>query len=325
MRRLSVVIPTYERPAATRRAIASALAQGSVVHEVVVVDDASPTPFAADPSGEGAGRVRVLRLPRNAGAAAARNHGWRAAERPLVAFLDSDDVMLPGRLAAQIAALDAIPEPIRAVACGWTDLAIPRPEVFTMPAEGRSPRDFASGCWFCPGSTLLVERATLEAVGPFDESLRRLEDYEWFLRFGRRGGRLAVAPVAGAGIAFGRRGRLQPVLAAAAAIRRRHRVEDPIEPGAAGRLEAYLELECAAAARNEGRPLAMLAHLARSFAARPRTRLHLGEFRSARPYAEGAAGAAAAGAEAGAGGAAEEGATGEGAAGEGAGLTSPTV
>ncbi|HRP10421.1 MAG TPA: glycosyltransferase, partial [Terricaulis sp.] len=63
--RLSVIIPTFERPEATARAVASALEQDLAL-EVLVVDDGSRTPFAI---GDGAPNVKIIRLGENMGPA----------------------------------------------------------------------------------------------------------------------------------------------------------------------------------------------------------------------------------------------------------------
>src|SRR3546814_5034929 len=52
-------------------------------------------------------RVRLLRNERNLGVAATRNHALEVARGRYVAFLDSDDRWLPGKLQLQIAAMDA--------------------------------------------------------------------------------------------------------------------------------------------------------------------------------------------------------------------------
>jgi hypothetical protein len=49
------------------------------------------------------------------------------------------------------------------------------------------------GCVLCPGSTLMVERAAFLEVGPFDTRLKRLEDWDWLMRYLRRHG-LATVP-----------------------------------------------------------------------------------------------------------------------------------
>jgi teichuronic acid biosynthesis glycosyltransferase TuaG len=95
-RRVSVVLPTYERASTLPAAIASVLEQTVPVHEVVVVDDGS-TDASLDVVARAAARdprVRLVRQP-HLGATAARNRGISAAEGELIAFQDSDDRWLP--------------------------------------------------------------------------------------------------------------------------------------------------------------------------------------------------------------------------------------
>lgn len=106
--RVSVIIPTYNRAATIERAIDSVFAQ-NVPIELIVVDDGSKDDTADIVTRRYGDRVRLIRQP-NQGSAAARNQGIRAAGGELIAFLDSDDEWLPGKLAAQIAILDAHPE-----------------------------------------------------------------------------------------------------------------------------------------------------------------------------------------------------------------------
>jgi hypothetical protein len=67
-----------------------------------------------------------------------------------------------------------------------------------MPREAASPGEFACGCWFAPGSTMLFRKELFERIGPFDAKLPRLEDYDWFMRFALAGGRLKVWDAAAA-------------------------------------------------------------------------------------------------------------------------------
>jgi hypothetical protein len=98
---VSVIVPTRNRPAFLRQAVASALGQ-EVALEVLVVDDASDRPDAlaaldfADP------RVRVQRRSEPGGAGRARNDALGVARGRWVAFLDDDDLMAPGRLATHL-------------------------------------------------------------------------------------------------------------------------------------------------------------------------------------------------------------------------------
>src|SRR3954452_6386677 len=115
--RVSVVIPTYNRASLLPRAVDSALIQLGPEDELIVVDDGSTdgTEAALVPW---RGRIHYLRLP-HGGAGRARNAGWAVASGDLVAFLDSDDEWLPGKLTLQRALLAARPE----LAFCWTDFA----------------------------------------------------------------------------------------------------------------------------------------------------------------------------------------------------------
>jgi glycosyltransferase involved in cell wall biosynthesis len=271
---VSVVIPTFNRPEATLIAIRSALEQTRQPDEIIVVDDASKPPLHSRVSVLPDPRIRILTFPVNRGASAARQAGVEAAKGDIIAFLDSDDRWLPDKLASQMAVLARSPGDLVAVSCGWLEEG-PRSKR-RIPIPSSDMEDFASGCWFAPGSTVIVPRSAFTIVGPLDPALRRLEDLDWFLRFALCGGRLEVTPITGAVISHGRRGRGRPVEEASTRILARFRGR--LEPEALRSLNAYLDLERAAAARNDGRYGAMALHLARSFLARPRSHLPLREW-----------------------------------------------
>lgn len=97
---VSVVIPALNAGDFIVRAIDSALSQGRLLHEVIVVDDGSTDHTGAvisDTSRRDA-RVRLVTLPMNQGPGPARNAGFAAATGDWIAILDADDVFLPGRL-----------------------------------------------------------------------------------------------------------------------------------------------------------------------------------------------------------------------------------
>ena len=107
---LSVVIPTWNRAHVVGEAINSALNQRPGEVEVIVVDDASTddtTDLVTRTYGDW---VRVVRLRARGGAGKARNGGVALARGEFVAFLDSDDVWLPGKLEAELRVFERFPD-----------------------------------------------------------------------------------------------------------------------------------------------------------------------------------------------------------------------
>jgi glycosyltransferase involved in cell wall biosynthesis len=184
--RVSVVIPAYNRANTIARAVASALAQDPPPFEVIVVDDGSTdatrevVEAIADP------RLRLVSQP-NAGASAARNRGIAEARGGLIAFLDSDDEWLPGKLAAQVARFRAASPRLGLVYTGFESIAADGSRtVHRARARGWIYRDLlarnvVTGC----GSTAMMTRAALELAGGFDPTLAANEDYDLVLRIAR--------------------------------------------------------------------------------------------------------------------------------------------
>src|SRR3989442_5912063 len=107
MNKVSLIIPTFNRPHLLPRAVESARRAGRDV-EVIVVDDAS-----TDRTAEvcAAWRdIKYVRLDRNQGVAGARNVGLLASTGNFIAFLDDDDLRLAGSLDHQVSLLAAHPE-----------------------------------------------------------------------------------------------------------------------------------------------------------------------------------------------------------------------
>ena len=181
---VSVVIPVFNRAALISRALDSVANQTFDDYEIIVVDDGSTDGTAESIQNWGADRLRLIRNPQNRGAAAARNIGVSAALGRWIAFLDSDDCWEPEKLARQLTALDGASA--ESMACGtgyhlWDGNRKTTVQFRMSPARFRVEIRF--GCSISPGSTLLVARRAFRKVGGFDESLRRLEDWDWLLRF----------------------------------------------------------------------------------------------------------------------------------------------
>lgn len=271
---VSVVIPAFGRHGQLTAAVASAGQQLARTDEIIVVDDGSSPPIPPPPRMAGGPAIHLIRSERNGGPAKARNLGIAAARNELIAFLDSDDIWLAGKLAAQLPLLASPRGELVAVSCGWHETTQGLTSRTRIPAAG-SGADFFAGCWFSPGSTLVLRKSVFDVCGLFAEDLRRLEDLEWFIRFGQAGGKLVVADVVGASLTRGSNARPDQVTAAARLISRRHSTGGARASRAAGDLAAYLDLERSAAFANASRRLAAFWFLARSLLRRPRLALPL--------------------------------------------------
>jgi glycosyltransferase involved in cell wall biosynthesis len=107
---LSVVIPTWNRARLVCEAIESALAQRPGNIEVIVVDDGSKDNTSDELAQRFGSRIRLRRLPDRRGIGAARNVGVDQATGELLAFLDSDDLWLDGKLEAELRVFDHFPD-----------------------------------------------------------------------------------------------------------------------------------------------------------------------------------------------------------------------
>lgn len=177
---LTVIIPVRDARAYLADALASAAQQGFPDLELLVVDDGS-TDGSADLVGGAAPAARLLRHAVPRGPAAARNTALREARGELIAFLDADDVWVPGALQRLARSLEARPE---------VQFVIGATELVRMPQPGAPVGELAvlspaRVSFFLPAT--LFRRSVFERVGLLDESLTFGEDSDWFLRAREQG------------------------------------------------------------------------------------------------------------------------------------------
>jgi glycosyltransferase involved in cell wall biosynthesis len=184
--RVSVIIPTYNRAAWAAEAVASVLAQSYGDFELLVVDDGSTDDTAAALAAFG-GKFKLLRREESRGVSAARNLGARRAAGDWLAFLDSDDLWLPDKLARQVAYMQAHPDLI----ISQTEEVWVRNGVrVNAPAPCRKMAGdiFLASlkrCLISP-SAVLLHRRLFQDLGGFDENLPAAEDYDLWLRIAWR-------------------------------------------------------------------------------------------------------------------------------------------
>ena len=269
---VSIIIPAYNRAHLIGRAIGSAFAQTYANFEIIVVDDASTDDLASALAAFSDPRLRCIVHLQNRGAAAARNTGVTASVGEFVAFLDSDDLWYPEKLARQVTAMRGQPGEVAGHVCAYECVKPGYPARHIIPdwTPDTFRRSQLFGCTCGPGTTLFCRRDIFAAIGPFDEELRRLEDWDWLLRLGERGYRLIGSPEVLAWVEVGSSPSPRAVDAAVASIQARHAAAVAREGARARRIfAATLYLERAAAAFGQRNYAGALADIARSVACYP--------------------------------------------------------
>lgn len=177
--RISVIVPSYNSGAYLQQALASALEQEPCPHEVVVQDGGS-TDDTLDILRSFGERVAWVSAPDH-GQSDALNRALARTTGDIVLWVNADDVILPGALAAASAAFGAD-----------SDLAFVYGDFDLIDGAGTivrrlrsSPysweRVYARGCYIFSGS-LFVRRSVLLGAGGFDPSLRACMDFDLLLR-----------------------------------------------------------------------------------------------------------------------------------------------
>ncbi|HUP91361.1 MAG TPA: glycosyltransferase family 2 protein [Solimonas sp.] len=178
---VSVIMPTFRRPALLRRSVMSVLAQTYANLELIVVDDCSPDETPQVMAGFGDARVRYIRLASNQRAARARNIGIEAARGELIAFQDDDDLWLIEKLEKQVAHLLAAPPEVGLSIAAYLRYFDDHVE-YVGGAERFAGMDFRRGplAGFALIATpgWLVRRECLLEAGGFDPGLRSWDDWE---------------------------------------------------------------------------------------------------------------------------------------------------
>jgi glycosyltransferase involved in cell wall biosynthesis len=193
--KVSVIMPAYNTAQFIAETLDSVLGQTYSSFEAIVINDGSPdteqlervlAPY----------RDRIVYIKqKNKRAAGARNTGICHARGEYLAFLDSDDCLMPEALAVQIRKFEDDPS---------LDMIYADAEIF----DGERVMD-KTGMELCPSNGpvtfeslvneetqvcivgVVIRKAMVLKVGPFDESLRRCDDYDMWLRVAYAGGNIS--------------------------------------------------------------------------------------------------------------------------------------
>ena len=185
---LTIIIPTYNRRFFLERAINTVFSQTYTQFELIIADDGS-SDGTADylRTLHSAGKLQFLQLPHSGFPGKVRNAGARLATGEYLAFLDSDDLWKPEKLARQVAFFQEHPE----LKICHTREIWQRGETIVSQAGQKHRRcgfifaDALKKCIIGP-STIMMRRELFEEFGGFREDLEIAEDYELWLRITAR-------------------------------------------------------------------------------------------------------------------------------------------
>ncbi len=199
---ISVVIPCYNAAKTLAETVESALTQ-RVDKEIIVVDDGSTDGSAAVIAAFGQ-KVRAISTP-NRGVSAARQTGVAAARGDHVQYLDSDDLLAEGALAARLEALarsggDVAHQDWQRLepdgAGGFRLGQIRRADLTRIEADAEVAA--ATAEFWAPPAGLLYSRAMVERIGPWHPNLPVIQDARYLFEAARHGAKFVHAPGVGA-------------------------------------------------------------------------------------------------------------------------------
>lgn len=192
---VSAIIPAYNCGRFVAEAVQSVLDQDYPAKEVIVINDGSADDTLSVLRGFGSA-IHLIDQ-KNGGPPAARNAGLQAVRGDYIAFLDADDVWLPGKLAAQVAYLEANPD-VGTVFMAWQ---VWRPDAdgrFRKPVSDAASPDLSideirSGWLYnrllfdCEilTTTVMLRSSIVRKIGAFDTTMFNGDDYDYWLRASR--------------------------------------------------------------------------------------------------------------------------------------------
>jgi glycosyltransferase involved in cell wall biosynthesis len=198
---VSIVIPCFNAASTIGATIESALCQGNVRGDVVIIDDGS-TDHSLAVARSFEPRVRVLTGP-NWGVSAARNRGIAATESEWIVFLDADDLLVPETLALRLETAEATGADV--VVCDWqeffdhgdrtVDGAVRSIDLNALRAGIGT--GFVADIW-ATTAALLYRRSLVEKIGGFREDLPVIQDARFLSDAAYHGAGFAHSPHLGA-------------------------------------------------------------------------------------------------------------------------------
>ncbi len=185
MPKVSVVIPTYNRPDLVKKAIGSILLQTYHDFEIIIVDDGMQKRAQSSVEEIHDSRIVYIQNEKSFGGGGARNVGIKAAKGEYVAFLDDDDEWLPEKLEKQVRAFESCGPEVSVVFCGVSAFDVSGDLLYVnLPGEDGivHPHDRLLRKCYIWTSAIMMRTLFREKEGLFDEELKKNQEWDLELR-----------------------------------------------------------------------------------------------------------------------------------------------
>jgi glycosyltransferase involved in cell wall biosynthesis len=188
---VSVILPTYDRPAYVRAAVDSVVRQTHADWELIIADDGSGEETQCYLRGLTDSRMSVIRLAHTGNPSRVRNAAIQRARGEYIAFLDSDDLWEPSKTEVQLATLRSSPGSRWSYTAATDIDSDGRPIEFAgqvpwLPLAGNIVEPLITIRALLATSAVMAERSLVAELGGFDESQLFGEDYDLWLRMATR-------------------------------------------------------------------------------------------------------------------------------------------
>lgn len=186
---VTVIIPTKDRLALLKEAVASVERQSLPKRRLVIVDDGSTDATWSWVEAQSSPDILAIRLDHSGERAAARNRGFDEVESPYVLFLDDDDRLTRDALAVLVGVLQRQPDAVAAVGAVeyFDDAGNRRPSPHSQPRRTRNMWQPAVFGWVARSGSAMFRTSVLRSLGGYASDLVVNEDRDLWLRISRIG------------------------------------------------------------------------------------------------------------------------------------------
>lgn len=187
MIKVSVIIPTHNRPELLKKAVVSVLNQTYQDIEIIVIDDGLEKRADRIIKEFNDSRIKYIQHQEEKGGSAARNTGIRVASGEFIAFLDDDDEWLPGKLAVQMAEFTNTPHDVGFCFSAVTNVYSKEQKNTKVPSGMGDYFDLAlrRGKTFL-NVTLIIKKHVFDDIGLFDETLPSHQEADLIIRIAKK-------------------------------------------------------------------------------------------------------------------------------------------